>query len=188
MSKKKQYPESLKKFLGRMMEILTAAYSNFRPLENPTQAEVYGQAIQRMVTEFGMGRTAAAIAKAVDYVPDFCPTIAKIREFVPAKEGQFKTCTLCHPNGFVEAPKPAHWLETSSAPYVRCTHEGGKSPVVEIPQPGEHQYSGNDVKILWKMHDKKRKYLGRTLTQEELDDLVTDLDVKTGRVWENFPG
>jgi len=171
-----------------MMKILTGAYSNFRPNENPDQGRVYMEAIERMAGEFGRGRTSVAIAKAIDLVPDFAPTVAKIREFIPSPEGQFKTCTLCHPNGFVEAPKPAHWLETSSPPYQRCTHEGGKSPVVEIPQPGEHQYSGNDVKILWKMHEKKRKYLGRTLTQEELDELLIDLDVKTGRVWENFPG
>src|SRR6266478_417714 len=79
MSIKKQYPESAKKFSARMMETLKGAYSNFRPSENPDQLRVYTEALERMVNEFGRGRTAAAIAQAVDLIPDFCPTVAKIR-------------------------------------------------------------------------------------------------------------
>jgi hypothetical protein len=171
-----------------MMETLKGAYSNFRPNENPDQLRTYGEGFKRMVADFGMARTAIAIDKAVDYVPDFCPTIAKIREFVPPKEGQVKTCTLCHPSGFVEVEKPAHWFETSSPPVQRCTHEGGKSPVVDVAQSGEHQYSANDVKVLWKLFNDKRAKLGRPLTEDERDDLLVELDVKTGRVWDNFPG
>jgi len=71
---------------------------------------VYLEAIERMADQFGRGRTSAAIAKAVDLIPDFVPTIAKIREFMPLAEGQIKTCTLCHPTGFVYVYK-AFWKE-----------------------------------------------------------------------------
>src|SRR6266403_2133637 len=182
---KKQYPESLRKFTGRMMKSLKGAYSNFRPNDNPDQAQVYGEAISRMVEEFGRGRTAVAIAKAVDLIPDFVPTIAKIRQFMPLAEGQIKTCTLCHPSGFVYVyegfleSNPAHGklpVDPKVGAVKRCGHVAGKSPVEDIAPPGERLYGTNEVKALWKIHAAKRAQLNRSLIEKELAECVDQLD------------
>jgi hypothetical protein len=85
----------------RMMKLLMGTYQNFRPDNNPDQAIAYKGAIQRMVEEFGQYRTESAIKKGCDLVPDFVPTPAKIREFIPPKRAEIKTCPKCHPYGFV---------------------------------------------------------------------------------------
>jgi hypothetical protein len=186
MSIKKQYPESLKKFTARMMESLKGAYSNFRPNDNPDQLRVYAEAMERMVDDFGQGRTAAAIAKAIDYIPDFVPTIAKIREFVPAREGELKTCSLCHPSGYVMVysgrTDGGNKVDPQFGAAKRCDHAGGMSPVVD-PHEGDG-YGGDDIKALQKMHRVKRAALGRPLTQSEQDALLNDLDRRRQRVRE----
>lgn len=184
MSKKKQYPESLKNFVTRMMEQLRGTYQNFRPSENPDQAAAYVEAIKRMVDEFGQGRTAAAIIKAVDLVPDFVPTPAKIREFMPAREAEVKTCTLCHPSGFVMVYEGktagGNNIDPNFGAAMRCDHEEGKSPVVDMNQG--LGYGTNDIKILAKLVEKKRAFIGgRQMTTAEHEGLLKELDRKTGR-------
>jgi len=145
-----------------------------------------------MVNEFGRGRTAAAIAQAVDLIPDFCPTVAKIREFIPAQDGKRKTCTLCHPSGYVYVYDGRLESGAKVDPQVGavrlCAHDGGLSPVTDRDENEGKGYWENDVMLLSKLHRNKRKTVGRELTQAELDELLDDLDVKTGRIWDNFPG
>ena len=83
------------------MKTLAGTYQNFRPSDNPDQAIAYAEGIGRMVNDFGQERTAAAIIKSCDIVPDFVPTLAKIREFMPSRKGELKTCVRCHPSGWV---------------------------------------------------------------------------------------
>jgi hypothetical protein len=184
MSKRKQYPESLKNFTARMMKQLTGAYLNFRPSENPEQAEAYVGGIARMVDEFGQGRTSAAILKAIDLIPDFAPTLGKIREFMPAREGELKTCTLCHPSGFVMVytgkTDGGNDVDPDLGAAKRCDHLAGKSPVVDIPP--EKGYGTNDVKILMKLHAKARALSGGIpLSKREQEELLDELDKVTGR-------
>jgi len=152
----------------------------------------YGEALGRMVQEFGQGRTATAIAKACDLVPDFVPTPAKIREFIPAQDSKRKTCTLCHPSGYVYVYDGRLVSGAKVDPQVGavrlCAHDGGLGPVVERDEHEGKGYWENDILLLAKLHRNKRKTVGRELTQAELDELLDDLDVKTGRIWDNFPG
>jgi hypothetical protein len=183
MSLKKQYPESLKNFTVRMMQALKGTYQNFRPDENPDQAVAYAEAIKRMVEEFGQGRTAAAIAKACDLVPDFVPTPGKIREFMPARQGELTTCTLCHPSGFVMVYEGktagGNRIDPQYGAVKRCDHSAGKSPVKD-PELGEG-YGTNDVKLLWKLFEKKRLAVGRPLKEQDTGILLDELDQMTGR-------
>lgn len=156
------------------------AYSNFRPNENPDQLRVYAGAIERMAGEFGQGRTAAAIAKAVDLVPDFCPTVAKIREFIPSPEGKLKTCTDCHPGGFVKVfhgrTDGGNAVDPKFGAVKRCDHEFGRSPILDVSPDGGHQYGQHDITELWKIHKKKSAQLGRPLTEAELNSCLNELD------------
>jgi hypothetical protein len=167
-----------------MMKTLQGAYSNFRPNENPEQARVYAEAFERMVGEFGQGRTAAAVASAIDLVPDFCPTVAKIREFVPGPGGQRRTCTDCYPSGFVQVVKPRGWLPSSTPPVARCDHQFGKSPVLDVCPDGGHGYGAADIAELWKIHKKKRAQLGRPLTEAELNSCLNELDMRIDKLGE----
>jgi hypothetical protein len=179
-----------------MMSVLKGVYSNFRPTDNPDQARAYMEAIERMVAEFGMGRTAAAIQKACDLIPDFVPTPAKIREFMPAVGGKLKTCTLCHPSGFVRVFEGVTSSEPNSVgvpaqggnpidPVAgavrRCDHLEGKSPVVEVDTE-EREYGTDDVKALWKIHKEKRARVGRALTESEIEQCVDELDLRIDAV------
>lgn len=156
------------------------AYQNFRPDENPEQAIAYSEALERMVAEFGHGRTAAAIARAVDLVPDFCPTPAKIREFIPAPGGKAKTCTDCHPDGFVRVftgrTDGGNRIDPKLGAMKRCDHSEGHSPVLDVDPDGGHQYGSADIQELWKIHKNKRAQLGRELTEAELISCLNELD------------
>lgn len=165
-----------------MMKTLQGAYSNFRPNENPEQARVYAEAFERMVGDFGQGRTSAAVGIAIDLVPDFCPTVAKIREFVPSAGGEHKTCTKCHPSGFVEAAKPKHWLPSSSAPVRPCDHSLGQGPILDVCPDGGHAYGLADIKELWKIHKARQLRLGRTLTEAELNGCLNELDSRIAKL------
>jgi hypothetical protein len=175
------------------MRTLAGTYQNFRPTENPDQAIAYKEALERMVQEFGNSRVAIAIQKACDLIPDFVPTPAKIREFIPLP-GPIKTCTLCHPSGFVMVYEGRTSSEPNSAGIPadggnpvdpkfgaakRCDHQGGYSPVAEVP-PDEvgRMYGVFDIKALAEIHRKKRAQAGRALTEKELDACVDELDRK----------
>lgn len=162
------------------MSALTGAYSNFRPRDNPEQAEVYIAAIQRMAADVGQGRTAAAIAVAIDLVPDFCPTVAKIREFIPSPDVKVKTCTDCHPGGFVQVfsgrTDGGNQIDPKIGAVKRCNHEFGKSPVLDVIPDGGHAYGKHDIEALWQIHKKKRAQLGRPLTEQELNGCLSELD------------
>jgi hypothetical protein len=137
------------------------------------------EAIERMVADFGMGRTAVAIQKACDLVPDFVPTPAKIREFIPAPDNKRKTCTLCHPSGFVMVfhgrTDGGNQIDPRVGAVKLCDHEGGKSPVVEV-DTGERQYGTNDIKAQWKIQKANRAKAGRPLTEAEMAECVDELD------------
>ena len=181
----KQSRESLKKFTDRMMTTLQGAYSNFRPHENPDQLRVYVDAIGRMVSEFGQGRTAVAIGKAVDYIPDFVPTVAKIREFIPAAEGTRKTCTLCHPSGYVYVfeGRTASGLKIDPrfGAAKLCSHKDGLSPVINVNEEHGKTYGENDCLILWKLVRERMAENPYPLTEREQAMLLDKLDEITGR-------
>ncbi len=42
--------------------------------------------------------------------------------------------------------------------------------------------------ILSKLHQKRRDHLQGPLSEKDLTELVDELDVVTGRIWDNFPG
>ena len=107
-SDNKQSPESFRTFLTRMMNQLAGTYSNFRPETNQEQLEAYRGAITRMAGEFGRDRTAEGIQKACDSVPEFVPTPAKIREFIPKKSDDYKSGTYGG-GGYGEAAVLALW-------------------------------------------------------------------------------
>lgn len=163
-----------------MTTTLAGAYQNFRPNDNPDQLRSYAEAIERMVAEFGKGRTAAGIAKAIDYVPDFCPTPARIRELIPSPGGKSQTCTACHPDGFVRVfsgrTDGCHRIDPVVGAVKRCDHTEGHSPVLDVDPDGGHQYGSADIAELWKIHKKKRAELGRPLTEAELNSCLNELD------------
>jgi len=186
-SAKKQYPENLAKFTRRMLAKLEGTYPNFRPNEKAEQRDAYTEAIARMVEEFGQGRTAAAIQRACDLVPDFVPTPGKIREFMPTATAKIETCTLCHPSGYVMVyeGKTARTesgggndIDPKFGAARRCDHKGGFFPVTEQRAPGAdgRQYGVNHVEILWKLHAEKRARLKRNLTAREQAALLDELD------------
>lgn len=169
-----------------MMKALQGAYANFRPSDNPDQARTYAEAIERMVSEFGQGRTSAGIAKAIDYVPDFCPTPAKIRELIPSPGGKSKSCTDCHPDGFVRVftgrTDGGNRIDPKLGAMKRCDHSEGHSPVLDVDPDGGHQYGSADIEELWKIHKKKRLQLGRTLTEAELNSCLNELDMRIDKL------
>ena len=168
-----------------MMETMAGAYSNFRPKDNPSQSEVYAGAIERMVSEFGQGRTAVAIGKAVDYIPNFVPTVAKIREFIPAAEGTRKTCTLCHPSGYVYVfeGRTASGLKIDPrfGAAKLCSHKDGLSPVINVNEEHGKTYGENDCLILWKLVRERMAENPYPLTEREQAMLLDKLDEITGR-------
>lgn len=162
------------------MGTLAGTYQNFRPSENPEQLQAYAAAIERMVGEFGQGRTSSAIQRACDLVPDFVPTPAKIREFMPARQGELKTCTLCHPSGFVMVYQGrtdgGNKIDPKFGAVTRCDHSGGLSPITES-HDGERDYGYQDVRYLSHIHGKARKINGnQPLNQKQLDTLLDGLD------------
>lgn len=168
-----------------MLKALAGNYQNFRPSDNPDQAIAYTGAIERMVGEFGQGRTAAAIQKAIDYVPDFVPTSAKLREFVPSPGGKLTTCTLCHQDeGYVRV---FHGWTTGGNPIDptgavrRCDHVGGNGPVT-----GEHHYGRTygkmDIQELWKIHKARRLKEGKPLREDQLEWCLGELDKRINAV------
>jgi len=173
-----------------MVTQLAGAYSNFRPKENPDQARTYIEAIHRMVGEFGSGRTAAGIQRSIDYIPDFVPTIAKIRELIPIPASQMQTCTLCHPTGFIRAFEgrtiSGNPIDQDLGAVRKCPHVEGKGPVVD-DRPGERQYGTGDVKALWRMHKAKRAQLGRPMTLAEQTQLLDELDKKIDGIERKSP-
>ena len=169
-----------------MMKALQGAYSNFRPSDNPDQARAYAEAIERMAGEFGQGRTASGIAKAIDYVPDFCPTPARIRELIPSPGGKLTTCTDCHPDGFVRVftgrTDGRNWIDPKVGAVKRCDHSEGQGPILDVSPDGGHAYGTADVKELWKIHKKKRAQLGRELTEAELNSCLNELDMRIDKL------
>jgi hypothetical protein len=180
-----------------MIQTLRGTYSNFRPEENPDQTRAYSEAIGRMVEEFGQGRVAAGIQKACDIVPDFVPTPGRIREFIPLP-GPIKTCSLCHPSGYIMVYEGRTSREPNSQGIAadggnpidpkfgaarRCDHKGGFSPIADIHGPDERQYGNVDAWALWAIHkEAAKKANGRPLTEEELDECVNELDRRIDEV------
>jgi len=80
-------------------------------------------------------------------------------------------------------PRPANILEL-----VEVYRDGNRyRPVPRYPNQGKG-YGEADVLILSKLHQKRREHLQGPLSDSDLAALVDELDVVTGRVWDNFPG
>ncbi len=80
-------------------------------------------------------------------------------------------------------PRPANILEL-----VEVYRDGNRyRPVPRYPNQGKG-YGEADVLILSKLHQKRREHLQGPLSDSDLAALVDELDVVTGRIWDNFPG
>jgi hypothetical protein len=89
--------KSLKSWASEQVSRLSAAYPTFRLEES---GELYRDEIMEMAERYTRKRTEAAVTRAIREVPDWCPTIAKLRELVPQDSAvtdyrPMRTCVLC---------------------------------------------------------------------------------------------
>lgn len=76
---------------------------------------------KRMVAEFGASRVDLAVTRAIDNVPDFVPTVATIRKYVPARQGnQFESCGK---NGCQDGWLPATYKGEKAVIRCQCYHD-----------------------------------------------------------------
>lgn len=103
--------------------------------------ELYREEIAQMVKDFGEVATERAITRAVREIPDYCPSIAGLRNLCAVEKeknmGGMLVCSICAPTaGWLYHVKPS----TGNDYVSRCKHGGNQTYEIQHDYEEERLY------------------------------------------------